>query len=101
MRFPVPDGEEAFIPFFDLVQDEASKQGKVFFLDAGQGRDFFDDDLIGADLSGWLVDMSVADDFESQWRDGWDAIDDLFFDDFVWAVWSRTPKELKISFKAM
>ena len=87
IRAPISDGDEFFVPFFNLVQKTAAEQNKVFFLDAGEGRDFETADMEGEDLSGWLIEKSQITVFEPQWLEGWDAIDDSFSDDFVMAKW--------------
>ena len=101
MKTPIIEGDEKFIPYFELVQKTASEQGKIFFLDTGQARDFETDDMYGEDLSGWLIDRDEAPVFEPQWlKDDWGAIDDYYFDEcFVWAVWHLDDGKVTIEFE--
>ena len=101
LRFPVPDSDEKFLRFFDMVQDTASKDHKVFFLDCGQCREFEDEEMAGEDLSGWLIDESLVDEFRPEGLAGWNEIDDRFFEDFVWAKWSMPGGVLRIDFVKM
>jgi len=101
LRFPVRSDDAAFLPFFDLVQNTASKQGKVFFLDCGQSREFEDEKMAGEDLSGWLISANEADVFESEWKKGWNSIEDRFFKDFVWAKWREAEGKIHIDFVKM
>ena len=99
MKTPVIEGDEKWVPYFELVQRTASEQGKIFFLDTGQARDFETDDMYGEDLSGWLIDKDKAEVFVPQWIQGWDAIDDAFFDDFVFAKWHLDDGAVSVEFK--
>ena len=54
------ENKDAYIQF---VQTEASKLGKIFILDSGEGNDF-EYSKTGwyvEDLSGWLIDISLKD----------------------------------------
>jgi len=74
-----------FEKFFSIVQDAAAKKDCVFYLDAGDGRDFETDTLEGEDLMGWLIPKDKAAVFEEEWLTG-DVSDD-WSDYFVFAVW--------------
>lgn len=76
-----------FLKFFAIVQDAAQKKNCVFFLDAGDGRDFENDTLEGEDLMGWLIPKDKVFDFEKEWKQN-DVSDD-WSDYFVWAVWEN------------
>lgn len=76
-----------FEKFFAIVQDAAKKKGCVFFLDAGDGRDFETDSLEGEDLMGWLIPKDKMSDFEKKWDTG-DVSDD-WSDFYVWAIWEN------------
>ena len=76
--------ETKFERFFELVQLEASKLGCVFFFDVGERNDFEGSEMDGEDLSGWLVPIELADEFEEKWlRQEEDA-----FDWFCMVRWS-------------
>ncbi len=61
---PEPEGDK-FLRFFTLVQEAAKEQGAIFFLETGDGHDFENDDLDGADLFGWVIQEAEADEFET------------------------------------
>jgi len=91
---------EKFEVFFQLVQEAAAKEGAVFFLDAGEGRDIVTDDLEGEDLTGWLVPEAQAEAFEAAWQESstpeaLQAWEDLF----LWAEWELQGKMVRIAFK--
>lgn len=85
-----------FEKFFSIVQDAASKKDCVFFLDAGDGREFETDSLEGEDLMGWLIPKDKVTDFEQEWETG-DVSDD-WSEFFVWAIWDNADNP-KIQFK--
>lgn len=76
---------EKFEKFFSIVQDAAEKRNSVFFLDAGDGRDFETDSIEGEDLMGWLIPKEKASEFESIWKRN-DVSDDwsVFFGFATW-----------------
>lgn len=76
-----------FINFFAIVQNAAKKRGCVFFLDAGDGRDFDNERLEGEDLMGWLIPDDKAGHFEKEWLKG-DVSDD-WSDFYLWAIWEN------------
>ena len=76
-----------FENFFAIVQDAAKRMGCVFFLDAGDGRDFETDSFEGEDLMGWLIPESKLSDFEKEWETG-DVSDD-WSDFYKWAIWEN------------
>lgn len=76
-----------FEKFFSIVQDAANKKGSVFFLDAGDGRDFETNALEGEDLMGWLIPLDKTTDFTKEWETG-DVSDD-WSDSFAWAKWEN------------
>lgn len=88
---------DKFVKFMELVQKEAKKTGKVFFLDAGDGHDFETDELEGEDLTGWLIPSSGAKEFEKVWKD--DEVNDDWSDFFVFAVWKKDNNKIVISFE--
>ncbi len=70
--------DEQFVNFFLLVQAKANKQGKIFYLDCGEGNIALIGNALAMDLSGWLIDRSDAQEFESYWLEGSDYIPDKF-----------------------
>lgn len=86
-----------FERFFALIQEFAEKQGAVFFLDNGDGRDLILDDMEGEDLSGWLIPLSKADEFERTWKEN-EIIGDEWDEFFVFAVWKNNGG-LKVDFQ--
>lgn len=88
---------QKFEKFFALIQNEAMNEKKVFFLDSGEGQEFETDEMEGENLSGWLVPVKEADEFEKQFikRD----IDEEKWDDFYsFARWSWSNRQIKITF---
>ena len=61
---------EKFMRFFALVQKEAEKLGKVFFLDFGQCDDIQFKDMEVDTLFGWLIPKENANDFEKVFLNG-------------------------------
>lgn len=59
---------EKFINFFSIVQSFAHTLGKVFFIDTGEGHEIITDELDGEDLSGWLIPVEKASEFEELWK---------------------------------
>lgn len=86
-----------FVNFFNRVQEEANKQGKVFFLDCGEGNMAEFDDMLAMDLSGWLVDFSEAKEFESFWLIGSDYVPEKFVKDECEEEWSKDKDGLHIN----
>ena len=87
---------EKFIKFFQIVQSEAQKQGCVYYLDAGDGRDYESDELSGEDLMGWLVPKELSAEFEKEWFEG-DPSDE-WSKYYTWAIW-YAPDRLVIKFE--
>lgn len=77
-----------FMKFFIIVQDTAEKEDSVFFLDAGDGRDFENDTLEGEDLMGWLIPKDKVSDFEKEWKEN--SVSDDWSTFYVWAIWDDT-----------
>ena len=75
--------------FFDIVQEEAAAQGMKFFLECGEGREIETEDLLGEDMSGWLVPSFIADEVQQALDDDPDSAEEKFPIRFVFAVWSQ------------
>lgn len=52
-----------FIKFFEIVQNEAEKLNKVFFLDFGQCDDILFKGMEVDSLFGWLIPNEVVEEF--------------------------------------
>lgn len=85
-----------FIIFFELVQNEAAKLGKVFFLDCEEGHDGTVNGIEACNLSGWLVPKDKASEFENLWGKG--AEDDDWSEFFGFVSW-KDEDGLKIVFE--
>ena len=51
--------------YIEFVSQKAKELGKMFFLDTGEGNDFFDNDRQWyiEDLSGWLINSCDREKF--------------------------------------
>ncbi|MDR3308060.1 MAG: hypothetical protein LBS58_04090 [Coriobacteriales bacterium] len=99
LKYEETASEIRFVRFFDLVQAQAAREGCVFFMDSGEGRDVNTEDFDGEDVSGWLIPKDDADTFEKQWLkidDG--SIDERFDKLFVFARWDQTDEGVTIKF---
>ena len=76
---------EKFIKYFAIVQNAAEKHGCIYYLDAGDGRDFETKEYEGEDLMGWLIPKNRQVEFELGWNN-WDVSDD-WSDYYTWAIW--------------
>ena len=74
-----------FEKFFSVVQDAAQKRNCVFFLKAGDGRNYYSQDMDGEDLMGWLIPCEKAEEFERGWLNN--NVDEKWDDFFCFAVW--------------
>lgn len=87
-----------FKKFFEIVQGKAKSMNKVFFLDCGEGRELITADFEVEDLSGWLIPLEQADEFEKVWLSNNNL--DKWSDNIVFAIWnSRVDSEIEIEFK--
>jgi len=87
---------EKFIKYFEIVQETAQQQGCVYYLDAGDGRDFENDEYEGEDLMGWLIPANKSADFEKEWHE--DNVSDEWSTYYAWAEWA-TPERPTVEFK--
>ena len=89
-----------FVKFIDLVQAQAKKQGKVFFLECEDGHDASFDDMDVAELTGWLVPQEKAEEFEAVWL-AWKEDDD-WVDFYISVTWKRSKfGKIKVKFEEM
>lgn len=57
---------EAFLRFFNIVQQEAKKKDSVFFCDCGQGDESIKDGIECESMFGWLIPENDAERFEKE-----------------------------------
>lgn len=88
--------EEKFNRFWEIVQNTAKAQGKMFFLDCGEGREFFLEDMEGEDLRGWLIPLEDFAEFEIEWMKN--NISDKWIDNIFWAEWENTDGHITVQF---
>ena len=93
--------DERFLRFLKILEDEAWRQGSVFFIDSAEGNDFIGEDIDCCDLWGWLVATDVVLEFEPLWRrDAW-GFDARFNDVSCRATWEGDPlrpETIKVNF---
>ena len=89
---------DKFIRFFELVQQEASKQRAVFYADAGDGHSVITEQMECEDMMGWLIPTEKADEFEEQWRES--KVSEDWSDYYVWAVWKIEDAAVQIAFES-
>lgn len=73
---------EKFNKYWELVQEKAKLNGKVFFADCGEGNDFETDSMEGEDFCGWLIPLDKVKEFEPNWKEN--NVSDQWIDDMVW-----------------
>lgn len=56
-----------FENFFALVQNKAKENSKVFFLCNGEGKLATYDKYEMEDMTGWLISIELANQFEKEW----------------------------------
>ena len=88
---------ERFERFFAIVQEEAAKQSRVFFLDSGDGRELETEELSGEDLTGWLVPLGEAKAFQEEWQGGGE-VDEKWSEYIVFATWKWADGKIAIFF---
>lgn len=88
--------DEKFNKFWNIVQRTAKRQGKIFFCDCGEGREFFLEDMEGEDLCGWLIPEGQEKEFEPEWL--MDDVSDKWADDIFWAEWKNTDGVITVEF---
>lgn len=88
---------EKFEKFFSYVRNEADKRNCVFFVDCGEGRELFTDELDGEDLSGWLIPKVEADTFEKEFKTN--DVSEKWNDFVCFAIWEQIGEKVEIEFK--
>ena len=86
--------------YIEFVAKKAEQQGKLFFLDSGEGNDFFDESnqWYIEDLSGWLINPEDKEKFIGSKKSN--AAYDEFSDSYVFVKWSKnSDNKIEITFK--
>lgn len=88
---------EKFERFFQIVRNEAQKQNCLFFVDCGEGREFFEADMEGEDLSGWLIPAEDAERFQPEFdsnevSEKWDGF-------MKFLRWKRDNGKIQVQFE--
>ena len=91
-------GDVRFLAFFDIIQEKAKRSSSVFFLDSGEGRELETPEMSCEDLSGWLVPISKANEFEPRWRQGWDSMTEEDDDMFCFVRWQQKGDTITVVF---
>ena len=86
-----------FQRYFSLVQEAAKKINCIFFLEAGDGRDFVTNTLECEDLQGWLIPMELVNSFTPLWLS--DSIPNSWSIFFGFAIWEIKDNNIYISFQ--
>lgn len=86
--------------YIEFVAQKAMEMRKIFFLDTGEGNDFFDQDRQWyiEDLSGWLINPCDREKFLKCKKSN--TIDDEFSDCYVFVRWRNNQnRELEVCFQ--
>ena len=94
-RLRIQEGDK-FLKFWELVQSTAQRQNKKFFMDTGEEREFFREDMEGEDLRGWLISLDKANEFEKHWLNH-ETLDE-WEDNICWAEWEENNGKMTVSF---
>lgn len=90
---------DKFLSFFELVQSKAKELGKVFFLDSGEGNEQEIGTIECSDLSGWLIDFGMTNEFEKIYESFNDEdMDDRWDEFYVMVRWVKTSLGIDINF---
>jgi hypothetical protein len=88
---------DKFEKYFEIVRNAAKKKGCIYFVDCGEGRELFTDELEGEDLSGWLIPKEKADMFEKEFQSK--DVSEKWNSYVCFAIWSNTDKGVEIEFR--
>ncbi len=90
--------QNKFDSFMKIVQKEAAKNNKCFFINSGEGHDFETETMEGEDLFGWLIPIARKKEFISEkssssfQADKWESFE-------IFAIWSERDGNISIEFK--
>ena len=86
--------------YFEYVQQQAAKLGKVFMLDTGEGNDLIlpERNWYIEEYTGWLIDFDQREKFLEAERE--DQLEETFPNDYVWVKWKLTEKnQIEVRFE--
>lgn len=86
--------------YLEFVIRKAAERGKLFFLDVGEGNDYFDEDRQWyiEDLSGWLINPADKERFINSKKKN--TVYDEFSDSYVFVKWGKSQnKEIQLTFQ--
>lgn len=93
--------DSKFLNFWEIVQKSANSIGKVFFLDCGEGNCFEDNNIECENLTGWLIDIQKANEFEKVFNSD-EHINDKWSDFLAFASWKKDSKNnIKVTFEML
>ncbi len=77
-----------FMKYWEIVQEKAKNLQSVYFLDSGEGREFFGNGIEAEDCFGWLIPQSQIDEFAPVWLERSDElVDDKWDKYYMFAEW--------------
>ena len=88
---------EKFGRFFEIVREEANRLGGIFFVDCGEGNEFFSDSMEGENLSGWLIPKEDADAFETEFTEN--NVSDRWDDFMKFLRWKKKGDRVSVEFE--
>lgn len=88
---------DKFNRFWNLIQEEASKDNSKFFMDSGEGNELITEEFEGEDFSGWLIPVNSISTFERDWKSD-NAHQDTWDDFYCYAEWKEENGAIKIEF---
>lgn len=89
---------DKFLAFWEIVQTEAKRLGKCFFLDCGDGNVYEDGTIECENLIGWLIDDAQKSQFDEVFSSNGD-IGDEWADNIVFAKWEQTSDGFSVKFE--
>ncbi|MBR6800279.1 MAG: hypothetical protein IKM61_00820 [Eubacteriaceae bacterium] len=77
-----------FIKYWQIVQSKAEELNCIYFIESGDGREYFGDEIEAEDVSGWLIPEEKADKFKQIWEEWSDEVyDDEWDEYYLFAEW--------------
>ena len=52
-----------FMKYWEIVQEKARSLQSIYFLDSGEGREYFGNGIEAEDVSGWLIPEDKVTEF--------------------------------------
>ncbi|MBD8945786.1 MAG: hypothetical protein EGR97_00460 [Clostridiales bacterium] len=88
---------DKFLKFWEIVQKEARKSNKTFFLDCGDGQEYEDENIECENLTGWLIDNTKTGEFNEIFSAN-DSIGDEWADSIVQVKWNKNGDKITAKF---